>query len=60
MRLTLVIAKRHKRTRAYGRSVVFFQSPIQLGLIPLSGIIVALRPFRDCRGKPNTGGERRR
>jgi RNA-directed DNA polymerase len=60
MRLTLVIAKRHKRTRAYGRSVVFFQSPDQLGLIPLSGIIVAPRPFRDWRGKPNAGGERRR
>jgi RNA-directed DNA polymerase len=60
IRLTLVIAKRHKRTRAYGRSVVFFQSPDQLGLIPLSGIIVAPRPFRDWRGKPNAGGERRR
>jgi len=60
MRLTLVIAKRHKRTRAFGRSVVFFQSPNQLGLIPLSGIIVAPRPFRDWRGKPNAAGERRR
>ena len=60
MRLTLVIAKRHKRTRAYGRAVVFFQSPDQLGLIPLSGIIVAPRPFRDWRGKPNADGERRR
>jgi RNA-directed DNA polymerase len=60
MRLTLVIAKRHKRTRAYGRAVVFVQSPNQLGLIPLSGIIVAPRPFRDWREKPNAGGERRR
>jgi RNA-directed DNA polymerase len=60
MRLTLVIAKRHKRSRAYGRSVVFVQSPNQLGLIPLSGIIVAPRPFRDWREKPNAGGERRR
>lgn len=60
MRLTLVIAKRHKRVRAYGRSVVFFQSPNQLGLIGLNGAVVAPRPFRAWRGTPNAGGERRR
>jgi group II intron reverse transcriptase/maturase len=60
MRLTLVIAKRHHRTRAFGRSVVFFQSPNQLGLIGLNGIVVAPRPFRAWRGTPNAGGERRR
>jgi RNA-directed DNA polymerase len=43
-----------------GRSVVAFQSPNQLGLITLSGIVVAPRPFRDWRAKPNAGGERRR
>jgi RNA-directed DNA polymerase len=59
-RLSLVIAKRHKRSRAYGRSVVFFQSPNQLGLITLNGIVVAPRPFRAWRGTPNAGGERRR
>lgn len=59
-RLSLVIAKRHKRSRAYGRSVVFFQSPNQLGLITLNGIVVAPRPFRVWRGTPNAGGERRR
>ena len=60
MRLALVIAKRHKRSRAYGRSVVFFQSPNQLGLVGLNGIVVAPRPFRAWRGAPNAGGERRR
>ena len=60
MRLALVVAKRHRRSRAFGWSVVAFQSPNQLGLISLSGIVVAPRPFRDWRGKPNAGGERRR
>ena len=60
MRLALVVAKRHRRSRAFGWSVVAFQSPNQLGLISLSGIVVAPRPFRDWPGKPNAGGERRR
>ena len=60
MRLALVIARRHRRSRKFGWSVVAFQSPGQPGLITLSGIIVAPRPFRDWRGKPNAGGERRR
>jgi RNA-directed DNA polymerase len=59
-RLVLVIAKRHHRTRAYGWSVVAFQSSDQLGLVDLNGIVVAPRPGRDWRGKPNAGGERRR
>jgi RNA-directed DNA polymerase len=60
MRLGLFISKRHRRSRAFGRWVVAFASPSQLGLIPLLGIVVAPRPFRDWRGKPNAGGERRR
>jgi hypothetical protein len=60
MRLAGVVAKRHHRSRAFGRSLVFYQSPNQLGLIMLNGIVVAPRPFRDWRGKPNAGGERRR
>ena len=60
MRLTLVISKRHKRSRAYGRSVVYFQSPNHLGLISLDGTIAAPRPFRAWRESPNAGGERRR
>lgn len=59
-RLALVVAKRHDRSRALGWSVVAFQSPNQLGLISLDGIVVAPRPGRDWRGKPNAGGERRR
>jgi len=59
-RLALVIAKRHHRSRSYGWSVVAFQSPNQLGLIDLNGIVVAPRPHRAWRGKPNAGGERRR
>jgi RNA-directed DNA polymerase len=60
VRLALFIAKRHKRTRAYGWSVVAFQSPDNLGLIDLNGIVVAPRANRPWRGKPNAGGEGRR
>lgn len=44
------VAKRHKRTRAYGWSVLAFQSPDRLGLIDLNGTIVAPRPHRAWRG----------
>ena len=60
MRLALFISKRHRRSRAFGWSVVTYQSPNQLGLITLSGIVVDPRPCRDWRGKPNASGERRR
>ena len=53
MRLALVISKRHKRSRAFGRSVVFFQSPNHLGLVGLDGIVAAPRPFRAWRVTPN-------
>jgi RNA-directed DNA polymerase len=59
-RLALQVAKRHHRSRRFGWSVVAFQSPNQMGLISLSGIVVAPRPFRSWRGKPNAGGDRRR
>jgi group II intron reverse transcriptase/maturase len=59
-RIALVIAKRHKRSRAYGWSVLAHQSPDHLGLISLSGTVVAPRPFKAWREKPNAGGERRR
>jgi group II intron reverse transcriptase/maturase len=45
------VAKRHKRTRGYGWSVLAFQSPDRLGLIDLNGTIVAPRPYRAWRGK---------
>jgi RNA-directed DNA polymerase len=60
MRLALFISKRHRRSREFGWSVVTYQSPNQLGLVTLSGIVVDPRPFRDWRGRPNAGGERRR
>ena len=60
MRLALVISKRHRRSREFGWSVLAFQSPDYLGLVPLSGIVVDRRPFRDWRARPNAGGERRR
>ncbi|MGW5341338.1 group II intron reverse transcriptase/maturase [Rhodococcus pyridinivorans] len=60
MRLAGFIAKRHKRSRAYGRAVVFGASDDQLGLIRFEGTIYAPRPFRDWRRKPNVGGERPR
>jgi len=59
-RLAGVITKRHRRTRAFGRYVIAFASPNQLGLIALHGIVVAPRPFRAWRVTPNAGGERRR
>jgi RNA-directed DNA polymerase len=59
-RLALLVAKRHHRSRGYGWSVVAFQSPNHLGLISLDGIVVAPRPFRAWRGRPNAGDERRR
>jgi group II intron reverse transcriptase/maturase len=60
MRLALLISKRHRRSRAFGWSVVYFQSPNHLGLFSLDGIIAAPRPFRAWRVMPNAGGERRR
>jgi RNA-directed DNA polymerase len=60
MRLARFLSKRHRRSLAFGWSVITYQSPNQLGLITLSGIVVDPRPFRDWRGRPNAGGERRR
>ena len=59
-RVALVIAKRRKRSRTYGWHVLAYQSPDHLGLISLSGTIVAPRPFKAWRERPNAGGERRR
>ena len=52
MRLALFISKRTRRSREFGWSVVAFQSPDQLELITLSGIVVDPRPFRDWRARP--------
>jgi len=50
-RLAGHVAKRHKRPRAYGWSVLAFQSPDRLGLIDLNGTVVAPRPHRSWRGR---------
>jgi RNA-directed DNA polymerase len=50
-RLAGHVAKRHKRRRSYGWSVLAFQSPDRLGLIDLNGIVVAPRPHRPWRGR---------
>ena len=60
MRLALFIAKRARRSRKFGWAVLACRSGDQLGLITLSGIVVAPYPFKDWRVKPNTAGERRR
>jgi RNA-directed DNA polymerase len=59
-RLALFLSKRHRRSREFGWSVIAYQSPDSLGLVTLSGIVVAPRPYRDWRGKPDADGERRR
>lgn len=60
MRMALFVSKRHRRSRRFGWWVVTVASPDHLGLINLVGTVVAPRPFRDWRGRPNAGGERRR
>ena len=59
-RLALFEAKRHGRAPGYGMSVVAYWSTNRLGLISLNGTVVAPRPFKAWRGKPNAGGEGRR
>jgi group II intron reverse transcriptase/maturase len=49
VRLAAFIAKRHKRSTRYGWWAVIHQSPDRLGLIDLSGAIVAPRPNRSWR-----------
>jgi RNA-directed DNA polymerase len=59
MRLALFVAKRHQRGRSWGFAQLY-RSPTALGLISLNGIIVAPRPYKAWRVKPNTAGEERR
>ncbi|MBV9818128.1 MAG: hypothetical protein JOZ07_07240 [Solirubrobacterales bacterium] len=48
-RLARFVAKRHKRSSRWGWKAVAYQSPDRLGLINLSGTIVAPRPNRPWR-----------
>ena len=59
-RLALLVAKRHRRARSYGWRAVVYRSPDRYGLINLNGSVVAPRPNRPWREKPNAGGEGRR
>jgi Group II intron, maturase-specific domain len=53
LRMALFVAKRTRRSRKFGWAVLACRSPDQLGLITLSGIVVAPYPFKDWRVKPN-------
>jgi RNA-directed DNA polymerase len=59
MRLALFVAERHQRSRSWGFAQLY-RSPTELGLISLNGIIVAPRPYKAWRVKPNTVDEERR
>jgi RNA-directed DNA polymerase len=59
MRIALFVAKRHKKGRPWGFHQVY-RSPDNLGLISLTGIVVAPRANKPWREKPNTAGEGRR
>jgi RNA-directed DNA polymerase len=59
-RLALFISKKHRRSRHFGRQVMLWASPRDLGLISLYGITVAPRAGKPWRDKPNAAGERRR
>jgi group II intron reverse transcriptase/maturase len=59
-RLSLFVAKRHRAPTRYGWKLVAYESPNRMGLINLSGRVIAPRPNRPWREKPNAGGERRR
>jgi hypothetical protein len=49
-RLALFMAKRHKRSRGWGWSLVAYGSPDHFGLISLEGTVLAPRPNRPWRG----------
>ncbi|MCA1678303.1 MAG: group II intron reverse transcriptase/maturase [Actinobacteria bacterium] len=49
-RLALMVAKRHQRSRGYGWWMVNYRSPDRMGLISLSGTVVAPRPHRTWQG----------
>jgi RNA-directed DNA polymerase len=52
-RLALFVAKSHKQRYLYGWTIVVRRSPDCLGLINLNGTVIAPRPSRDRRVKPN-------
>ena len=52
MRLALFVSKRYERSRSFGWAQLY-NSPNELGLLSLNGVVVAPRPNRSRRGKPN-------
>jgi group II intron reverse transcriptase/maturase len=59
-RLTIFVANRHERPTKFGWKKVAYLSPDNLGLIYLDGSVIAPRPNRPWRMKPNAIGEGRR
>jgi group II intron reverse transcriptase/maturase len=60
MRIALLLSKRHRRSRNFGRWALLHFTPNEFGLIRLYGIVVQPRAGKPWRDKPNAGGERRR
>ena len=60
MRLGLFLSKRYRRGRRFGRWLAGVRAPAVLRLACFAGTVVAPRPNRSWREKPNAGGERRR
>ena len=56
MRLARFVAMRHQRPWRYGWAVAAYGAT-NLGLISLDGSVIAPRPNRGWREKPNAGGE---
>ena len=56
LRMALFVAKLHKKRRRFGWAMVL-SSPDALGLISLDGLVVAPRPNRPWRAKPNAPGK---
>jgi RNA-directed DNA polymerase len=59
-RLSLFVARRHQRPPAWGWWLVVYRTPDHLGLLDLSGSVVAPRPIWGWRRTPNADGEGRR
>jgi group II intron reverse transcriptase/maturase len=59
-RLGIFVANRHKKSKSHGWHFAAYLSPNNLGLTNLNGSVVAPRPNRPWRGKPNATGKGRR
>jgi hypothetical protein len=57
-RLSLFVARRHQRPPAWGWWLVVYQTPDHLGLLDLSGSVIAPRPIWGWQERPNAGAEK--